>query len=349
MTNVDNCSETDSYLGIMQMPPERRSTGQDNFMRKYEKQFTEEAMKAKKNQVAPVENQHQVIMPKVPVIGLYLSTRGRASLCMSTLNAWANTCGDAANVRFLIGVDEDDETAAQFQSSDGLKIHRFGPDVITCGGRMKELVDQLDVDIYLAINDKYFALTQYWDNALRNLMGFSGCEATVITYDPAPHAMHIIACSKRWIQLTNKYEPTCFPFWFSDQWRVEMYCYVFGKSPPILSQIHAGGAQQGTQHMREMDFWWGLFVAMRPQRLREAYEVYKAYGMTAPTFEDFVVLRRNWIDDFMLVDLQKRKDLPAYEAQGGEKAPPGEKYMRSKVAAEKIIADQGLDLWIPNC
>lgn len=284
-------------------------------------------------------------LPKPITIGLYVPTRGRSQLCMSSLNAWSQMCQDANNVKFLIGVDEDDEEAGKFQASGNLEILKFNKDVITCGGRLKLMADRMDVDIYLAMNDKYFPLTQGWDNILRQVMTQGGFQIAAFTYIPAPHAFHTTACTKEWMQLANKYEPTMFPFWFSDQWRVETHCYVFNKPPQFISQLQVGGNQHNTQHMREMDFWWGFFTALRPRRLREAYEIYKAYGQTAPTFQDFVAARRNWIDDFMLVDIAKRKQFPQYEAMSGEKTPPGEKYMRSKVAAEKMINEQNLTLW----
>jgi len=97
--------------------------------------------------------------------------------------------------------------------------------------------------------------------------------------------------------------------------------------------------------MRELDFWWGLFTALRPLRLKQAYEIYKKYGMTAPTFEDFIVARRTWIDQFMLVDLSKRKQFVHYQAHVGDQGEPGEKYKTLKANAEKFILDEGLVLW----
>jgi hypothetical protein len=293
----------------------------------------------------PVESPPQAILPKPTTIGLYVPTRGRSQLCMSSLNAWAQMCADAANVKFLIGVDGDDPDADKFIPVNSLEVLKFDESIITCGGRLKLMAESMDVDIYLAMNDKYFPLTQGWDNILRQIMTQTGAEIVAFTYIPAPNAFHTTACTKRWIELANKYEPTMFPFWFSDQWRIETHCYVFNRAPQIIPQLQVGGQQHNTQHMREMDFWWGLFTALRPRRLREAYEIYKGYGLTAPTFEEFVAARRGWIDDFMLVDIAKRKQLPGYEIMTGDKTLPGDKYMHSRIAADKMIAEQNLILW----
>ncbi len=222
----------------------------------------------------------------------------------------------------------------------------FDKDVITCGGRVKQLADLLDVDIYVAIVDYYFPLTQYWDNTLRQVMAGGGVEIACMNFAPSPQAMHITCCSKRWMSLANKYEPEIFPFWFSDQWRVEMHCFVFNKAPPIYEGINVGGQHSNrTQNMHDIDFWWGLFHALRPRRLREAYEVYKGYGMTAPTFEEFIAARRDQIDLFMRVDAGKRRQLEAYQRDFGQQGEPSEKYSRVKANADALIEREGLELW----
>lgn len=288
----------------------------------------------------------EVPASRIPVIGVYVPTRGRHHLAVSTLNMWQHLAADAGNIRFLMGVDHDDEDAKKFIPGDSLKIHTFDESVVTCGGRVKAMADMLDVDIYLAIVDYYTPLTQYWDNTLRQLMAAGGNEIVNLTYAPAPTAFHITACSKRWMALANRFEPEIFPFWFSDQWRVEMHSYVFNKPPMTYSDVVIGGAHsQRTHNMHDVDFWWGLFHALRPRRLREAYEVYKGYGMTAPTFEKFVDSRRDHIDLFVRVDEGKRRQLASYQQNFGQLGTPVEKYKRAKADAEALIEREGLELW----
>ena len=290
---------------------------------------------------------NQPVLPKVPTIGLYVPTRGRQQLCISTLNAWSQLAADPGNVKFLMGVDEDDEGSLRVIPGGGLDVHVFDKSVISTGQRNKALAATMkakhDPDFYLLINDYYFPMTQYWDMHLRNAM--NGMEMAAFLFAPQPTALHCTAATRRWMNFAGEYEPLIFPFWFSDQWRVELYCYVFNKPPIIHQNMMVGARQEGTQNMRELDWWWGLFVAMRPKRLRQAYEVYKAFGLTAPTFEEFVAARRNWIDDFALVDASKRPQFAAYEAAIGDRKDPGEKYLKCKASAEQIVRDENLTLW----
>lgn len=283
---------------------------------------------------------------KIPTIGVYVPTRGRHQLAVSTLNAWSHLAADTANIKFLMGIDEDDEAARKIVGGDALQIHTFDKNVITCGGRVKVLSALLDVDIYLAIVDYYLPLTQYWDNTLRHIMAVGGNEIANISYAPAPTAFHLTACSKQWMSLADKYEPEIFPFWFSDQWRVEMHCYVFNKPPATYTDMQVGGAHSArTNNMHEMDFWWGLFHALRPRRLREAYEVYKGYGLSCPIFEEFVSIRRDHIDMFIRVDAGKRKQLDSYQQLFGELGEKSEKYKRAKDNADALIEREQLELW----
>ena len=283
--------------------------------------------------------------PKIPVIGLYAPTRGRTSLCASTMNNWAQLSEDSANIRFMIGVDKDDETAANIKGANGLMVHTFDESVITCGGRNKALADALDVDIYLCINDYYFVLTQYWDNILRQAMFGGGNEILNLPYAPEIGSYNTTACTKKWMRLANKFEPQIFPFWFSDQWRVEMHCFVFNKPPMTYDAIKIGGTHGRTQNMHDADFWWGLFHALRPRRLREAYEVYKGYGLHAETFEKFCDARLDWIDNFIRVDIAKRPRLKGLQDTYGSLGKPSEKYTRAKTVADALIEREGLELW----
>lgn len=293
----------------------------------------------------------QQSQPKIPTIGLYVPTRGRQHLCVSTLNAWSQLAADRENIKFLMGIDHDDDGSSKILSPDGsLDVHVFDKDVITCGGRVKQLSEKMmrehDVDIYLAIVDYYFPLTQYWDVVLRQLMSGNGNEILNVTYAPQPTALHLTACSKRWMQLANKYEPEIFPFWFSDQWRVETHTYVFNKCFPTYAEIQAGGHHsERTHNMHEIDWWWGLFHALRPRRLREAYDIYKGYGFSIPTFKEFVASRRDNIDMFLRIDAAKKRQLTGYQRDFGQQGQPSEKYLRCKASAEELIRQEKLKIW----
>lgn len=282
----------------------------------------------------------------MPTIGVYVPTRGRKALCVSTLNAWAHLANNNDHIKFLMGVDEEDAAEYADLAASGLQVHVFDKDVITCGGRVKVLADMLDVDIYLAIVDYYFPLTQYWDEVLRSIMNRGGNEIANIQYAPAPNALHCTACSKNWMQLANKYEPDIFPFWFSDQWRVEMHSFVFGKSFDNFPEIQVGGAHSArTNNMHDVDFWWGLFHALRPRRLREAYEVYKGYGLSCLSLKEFISMRRDLIDMFIRVDIGKRRQLQGYQQMFGALGEPSEKYKRAKANADALITRERLELW----
>lgn len=282
----------------------------------------------------------------IPKIGIYVPTRNRKSLCVSTLNAWSHLANNNDYIQFVVGVDEDEADSYRDLEGSGLQLHVFSNDIITCGGRVKELSSLLDVDIYLAIVDYYFPLTQYWDEVLRNVMTRGGVEIANLVYAPAPTALHATACSKKWIQLANKFEPDIFPFWFSDQWRVEMHAFVFGKAFDSYPEIQVGGAHSArTNNMHDVDYWWGLFHSLRPLRIREAYEVYKGYDLSCPTLKEFTALRRDLIDMFIRVDLGKRKQLDGYQQLFGALGEPSVKYLRAKANADKLIKKEKLELW----
>lgn len=285
-----------------------------------------------------------MIISGSPVIGLYVPTRGKQQLAINALNSWVNLAGEPQNIQFLMGVDADDDASKKEIPGGGLKVHVFDDSVITCGGRNKTLADKMDVDIYITINDYCFAATQYWDTELRAAMT-QGNEIVNLNFVPERGSFNVTACSKRWMGLANKYEPEIFPFWFSDQWRVETHCFVFGKPPVTYEGIACGGNHGRTQNLHDLDFWWGLFHALRPRRMREAYEIYKGYGLSSPTFECFLELRRDQLDLFLRVDENKRPKLIGLQNAYGELKEQGVKYKRAKAAADALIKREGLEVW----
>lgn len=71
--------------------------------------------------------------PKKPTIAFYVPTRGREGLCKAALTSWQQLAADPESVQFLIGVDNDDDKGVEELSRD-FPVHRFSPDVISCGG-----------------------------------------------------------------------------------------------------------------------------------------------------------------------------------------------------------------------
>src|SRR5207245_7883120 len=79
-----------------------------------------------------------------------------------------------------------------------------------------------------------------------------------------------IVYSKGWVELTGQLYPTHFPFWFIDTWVDETYSFVTGNTIPIVSNLMLTGKRGKTRRLRDLQFWWQYFTALRPQREADA-------------------------------------------------------------------------------
>jgi hypothetical protein len=282
-------------------------------------------------------------IPKPATIGLYLPTRNRSLQCLSVLTCWKKFAADEGNLKILVGCDYDDTESIDLMKKHGYEVRVFDKDVITNGERSRILGETLDVDIYLAIVDYWFCTSPGWDNNLRNIM--QNNEVTNLQCTHEIMSFNFTAISRKWRDLANHLESPFFPFWFCDQWRLEMACFVFNKSPELQGSISCYGKHERTNHLYELDFWWGLFHALRPLRLRQCHEIAKAYGYAPEDWKVYIESRRTQIDNFTRLDFNKRISLAATEAQFGDKRPPSEKYKKAKARALQYIADEGLEIW----
>lgn len=280
---------------------------------------------------------------KTPTIGLYIPTKNRGPQCFAVLMSWLKLAADPANIKFLAGVDYDDPETKSLLEHYGFEVFTFDENVITNGERVMNLAAYLDVDIYLAVADYYFACTPGWDNNLRGIM--QNNEVANLACVHEIYSFNFTAISKRWRDLANHLESPLFPFWFCDQWRLEMACYVFNKSPELFQNIACYGKHEKTNHLYELDFWWGLFHALRPLRLKQCHEIAKAYGYTSHDWAEFIESRKKQIDSYTGLDFNKRPSLVHLQQQFGDTRPKSLKYQRAKARADKYIADEGLEIW----
>jgi len=281
--------------------------------------------------------------PKPPVVGLYLPTRNRSLQCLSVLMSWQKLAADPANLKILVGVDYDDIETHVLLEQQKFKICTFEKEVITNGERARILAESLDVDIYLAIVDYWYCLTPNWDNNLRHVM--CNNEVANLACMHEIQSYNFTAISRKWRDLANHLESPFFPFWFCDQWRLEMACYVFNKSPELFNSISCFGRHERTTNMYDLDFWWGFFHALRPLRVKQCHEIAKSYGYAPESFAEFYKSRQRQIEAYTQLDFNKRPTLAPLEKQFGDLRPRSAKYIAAKERADNYIKQEGLSIW----
>jgi hypothetical protein len=205
------------------------------------------------------------------------------------------------------------------------------------------MAESIDADIYLAIVDYWFCLTPGWDNNLRQVMANNEVANLACVHEIM--SFNFTAISKKWRDLANPLESPLFPFWFCDQWRLEMACFVFNKSPELFHNISCYGKHERTNNLYELTWWWGLFHALRPLRLKQCHMIAKAYGYAPADWNEYIESRRKQIDAYTALDHNKRGSLQQLEQTFGDIRPKSLKYQKAKARAEQYIADEGLELW----
>lgn len=274
-------------------------------------------------------------------IALYVPTRGRVKLCHAALTSWLKLAARPEKLKILIGVDGDDEESKMLSYDYPVRV--FDDSIITCGGRVRDLSMAIKADIYMSLVDYYFCLTFQWDEVLRGKMLNNEIINMKCLHDPL--SFNLTAVSKKWHSLATPIEPIWFPFWFSDQWRLEMHSFVFNRSPETTEEIQTAGKKERTQNLHDLDWWWGFFHALRPLRVQQSYEIAKSYSMAPPTLEEFVESRGMFINAYTEFDHKRRRGIHESAQAYGAIGVRSEKYLTAKKNAEQYAADNNLTPW----
>jgi hypothetical protein len=263
-----------------------------------------------------------------------LCTHARPLGLIGTVMALQRLRSNQHEVRFNIGIDEDDQVSLDAASNLSAECPidvSVGPRPIARGeieNRMLKL--SADADVVTMLTDRTFCITPGWDDALakgvveqpKRLLWWTcpddnGCVMPII-----PRAWREAA--------ENCWSPEIFPFWFDDTWNQQIDLMLYGlPSKKIVANY--SGHRAKTKRARDFAFWIQLFNHLLPHRVEQAKTMAIALGvpfeMRPPVME---YIQRHY------QTLMERIDV--LEKHFGDNGDPGPEYAESKARAERLFA-----------
>jgi hypothetical protein len=269
-------------------------------------------------------------------IAVMMASRGNQASLQAVLTSSAALASGQHAVTYVLGIDDDDsatsQTAAGF-SHPRFKLHTVvGHKPNGMGELFNRLVASTAADVYIHVTDRTFFLTPRWDLVIAEAI-IKTCPYGVfwLTDPDLPRSCIFPAISRRWLQASGSVFTDYFPFWFDDTWLAETWLFATGAAPLMLP-IHAWRQPHKTAKLRDLDFWYRFFFALRPMRMQAGGQIALKLGLRTP---DQAAIRAAM--EASDRDLLAR--VPQIEAEyGAPGGNPDSNYLTAKGRAEAILA-----------
>ncbi len=241
----------------------------------------------------------------------------------------------AHDVRFRIGIDEDDQVSLDAASN----LEAECPIDVICGPcpiARGEIENRLmrgsaEADVVTMLTDRTFCITPGWDDALAK--GVTE-QPKRLTWWMCPEdngcVMPIIP--KAWREASeHNWSPEVFPFWFDDTWNQQIDLLIYGL-PSLKVMVNYSGHRSKTKRARDFAFWITLFNEMLPIRV----EVAKAMaGKMGAEFK----MRPDVMEYITKHYRALMENIPKLEEMFADADEPGPEYIEAKRRADGLFAE----------
>ena len=273
-------------------------------------------------------------------IGCILPVRGEPLKAMAGIEIARELATGNHDIQYIIACDDDDyKTIGTLQLLSSATTIYIAPKPLGYGDLWNRPIAEFlgaPMDIYIPLSSDIFIAAPNWDALIVSALSKAPPQGhgLIAWNDPSvPGTANVIVYSKGWVDLTGRLFPTHFPFWFIDTWVDETYSFVSGNTIPIIKELTLTGKRGKTRRLRDLEFWWQYFTALRPQREADAAAI-RAKLQIKLDPEHLLKVRKFWEDR----DARNRPILRQTEATQAYDNEPSEMYKLAKNNAEKHLA-----------
>jgi len=274
-------------------------------------------------------------------IAFMVATRGNPRRALAVIECAKALASGRHTIEFSVGIDGDDVQSNYFFRRNmpalPLSIGNRPPGVGAVWNRLVAAAP--GADVYCPFPDDCFIGTPDWDETIAMVLehGFPDRRLGVIAWNDLanPGQCTLPIVTREWLELTGPLYDERFPFWFYDTCVDELVSFIAGRPAPVIPTLVLAAKKGLTQRMRELDFWWDLYVATRYDRLHLASRIRRELGIELPPGHLVRVLM-GW----RARDIEGRRALPDVEAAlaAHRDQRPSAEYITARAAAEAYMA-----------
>jgi hypothetical protein len=268
-------------------------------------------------------------------ITVSLASRGNPLGLQSTIVSCSALASGVHPVRYAIGIDEDDPATLEAIESLSRKVWGVtpvrGPAPEALGEALNGLLDAVPGDVCVFLGDRTFILTPRWDLVIAQALSATPHGVFWQTHPDLRTSCIFPVISRHWLDAARPIFTNYFPFWFDDTWLAELWLFATGAAP-IMLPTHAFRQAHKTARLRDLEFWYRFFFALRPMRIQRGREIGSRLGLPPVDADRIrVALERN--------DAELLSRVPQIEAEYGVPGTvPDERYLQAKARAETLLA-----------
>ena len=245
-------------------------------------------------------------------------------------------------VEFVMALDEDDPQSVDYFASFTGITRYVQPRPVGVGDCWNRAARAHAADFYLAIPDDAWIVSPGWDAFMVNALvhGIDGhmtaAQLGIVSWYDAqqPTIASVFGMSAAWIEANGfVYDPR-FPFWFGDSALVETAIFATGQGMPGTSSLQFASMPGNVNpRLRDMDLWWALFAATRPERVATAQKIVRQSGL--PVIDDYTMA--NLIMQCEERDARGVLEAPKVLSTIKHPTAPDAAYRAAKAAAEDYL------------
>ncbi len=267
-------------------------------------------------------------------IAVMMASRGAHASLQAVLKTSAALASGRHMISYVLGIDHDDQVtqqaAANFSHPPFSVQPVLGDKPAGMGELFNRLMNSSDADAYVHITDRTHFLTPRWDVIVEQAVAKVPHGVFWLTHPDLPTSCIFPVITRRWLDAAGAVFTDYFPFWFDDTWLAETWLFATGVAPMMLP-VQAWRQPHKTAKLRDLEFWYRFFFALRPERMQVARDIARKLGLAAVNQDG---IRRAMEQS----DAQLLARVPQIEAEYG--MPGGEPdggYLAAKARAEVML------------
>lgn len=258
-----------------------------------------------------------------------IASRGRHYDLMSVIVGMWRLRSGAHDVRFFVGVDNDDARSVvlshNLQVSDPLPITWSVADrQPTLGAVNNRLLSLSSPDAYIITTDRAHIITPHWDAQLADDLKAHPGRVLWLSCPSDPDPTHPVLPAD-YVKSVG-WSPEIFPFWFDDTWNAEIEFMAYGNIVKV--PVWFFGERGKTTRARDFGFWFDVFAATRPQRVEKAKTLFRGEGGMVAFSQRVGALCSQTVSPARIKEL---------EARFADDSPPSAEYIAAKAKAEELL------------
>lgn len=218
-------------------------------------------------------------------LAFMMVTRGNPKRAAAIMECAQSLSSGRHEIQFIVGCDNDDpETSSYFHKHYKTRVS-VADRPTGVGAVWNRCASLIDADYYCPFPDDVWPILPDWDDLIASTLAPATPQLAALAWnDQTNHGQCTLPIvSREWIALTGKFYDERFPFWFYDTCIDELYSFITGQRIVIPDELALVSKKGLTQNLRELPFWWDLYVATRDERLNQASDIRKQLGIELPT------------------------------------------------------------------